>query len=145
MFKTAYIDLGGPTPTPVLVINGVYTTDEYVKIPDCIQDGAFEKKVKRLGYIEEKTVDTRSDYERWQDEYFHAYYPTASIKEVEVELPPCVKRIFIPHTIDAISRQAFKKLKDVTFEIDEKNYTYAVKGGKIVNKLSGDVIWPFDN
>ncbi|MBO7169647.1 MAG: hypothetical protein J6W28_00545, partial [Clostridia bacterium] len=116
----------------------------FVEIPDYIQDGAHMERVKRLGYIEVKTVDTRSDYERWKDEYYYSYYPTPSLCEVEVEVPSCVKKIFIPKTIEAISRYAFKNLKDVTFEIDEKNYNYTVKDGKIVNKNSGDVIWPFD-
>ena len=144
MFKTTYVNLGGPTPNMTLVINGIDTKEECVEIPAYMQDGVHTEIVKRIGYVEEKTEDTRSDYERWQDEYFHAYYPTPSLSEVEVAVSPCVKKIFIPHTIEAISRYAFKNLKDVVFEIDEKNFRYAVQGGRIVDKISGDVIWPFD-
>lgn len=73
MFKTTYVDLGGPTPNMALVINGIDTKEEYVEIPAYIKVGRYNERVKRLGYIEVKTADTRSDYEKWQDEYFHAY------------------------------------------------------------------------
>lgn len=144
MFKTTYVDLGGPTPNLSLVINGVETKEEYVAFPAFIKTGRYDERVKRIGFLEVKKKDTRSDYERWQDEYYHAYYPTPTIIEIEVKVPTCVKKIFIPNTIEAISKQAFKNLKDVTFEIDEKNYRYAMKDGKIVDKHSGEVIWPYE-
>lgn len=56
-----------------------------------------------------------------------------------------MKKIFIPDTIEAISRYAFKNLKDVVFEIAETSFRYAVRDGKIVDKHSGEVICPFED
>ena len=143
MFKIDRVNLGGPTPNIAHVINGIETTEEVVTIPVYIQDGYTSETVKRIGYLEIKTEDTRSDYERWKDEYYYSYYPTPTIVEVEVSVSPCVKKIIIPHSVEQISKRAFQYLKDVIFEIDENNYNYKVEKGAIVHKHTGEVIWPY--
>ena len=143
MFKIDGINLGGPTPNIALVINEINSNEEYVKLPEYGNARGTFNSIRRIGYIEVKTEDTRSDYERWKDEYYYSYYPTPSIVEVEVPVSANVKKIFIPYTVEKISKLAFKNLKNVVFEIDEKNYCYKISDGKIVDKHSSEVIWPY--
>ncbi len=140
-FKIIEINLGGPSSTRTLVINEINSENECVRLPDFVNIGNYANTIRRLGYLEVQTKDTRSDYERWKDEYYYSYYPTPSIIETEVVVSPNVKKIFIPYCIEKISKLAFKNLKNVTFEIDEKNYNYKISDGKIVDKHSGEVIW----
>lgn len=140
MLKIDVIDLGGPTPCNVYSVNGIESVEERVVLPCYFSQ--FNHRLSRIGYKEVKVVDTRSDYERWQDEYYHAYYPTASVVEVEVPVSPCVKTIFISRTIEKISKKAFQNLKGVTFEIDPDNACFQIVDNKIVEKDTGKVIWP---
>ena len=122
----------------------INSDEEYVKLPthkDAPEKGIV---ITHLGYEQEEYVDTRSDYERWKDEYFYSYYPTRSGQAVEVKVSPNIKKIFIPHTITNISKLAFKSVKDMIFEIDENNKYYKVEDNKIIELSSGNVIWPYN-
>ena len=121
-------------------ITEILSEKEYVILPE---RDKYNDLITHIGFAQAKTVDTRSDAERWQDEYYHSYYPTPSLQAVEVSVSPSVKRIFIPKTVMRISTLAFKSLTDICFEIDEDNGVYKVEDNKIVKKDSGEVIWPY--
>ncbi len=140
MLKIDVIDLGGPTPCNVYVVNAIETNQERVVLPCYFTQ--YNHRVSRIGFEEVKVVDTRSDYEKWYDAYHYSYYPTSSVREVEVPVSSCVKTIFISRTIEKISKKAFKNLKGVTFEIDPDNTCYEIVDNKIVEKGTGNVVWP---
>ena len=143
MFKFNEVDLGGPTPNNQISVNEINATCESIEIPTFYKDGTFSQSVRYIGYKSERQEDTRSDYEKWKDEYYYNYYPTPSLIEVEVPVSKSVKKIFIPYTIENISKQAFKNLTGVEFEIAEKNYNYKVEDDKIINKHTLEVVWPY--
>ena len=137
------IDLGGPTPNLALSVAKIESDEEVVTIPKnaCVNNDSLW--VRRIGFIETVTVDNRSDYERWKDEYYYNYYPTPSLNAVEVPVSKSVKKIIISAEVEKISTMAFKNLKDVVFEIDKYNSHYEIKDGKIVEKKTGNIIWPY--
>lgn len=142
MFKINKVDLGGPTPNIQLSINEINTDAEYVEIPLYTKYDMSNEFIRYMGYISIPPEDNRSDYEKWKDEYYYSYYPTPSLVEVEVKVSPSVKKIFIPYTLEHISKSAFKNLTGVEFVIDDRNYNYKVEDGKIVHKHTNEVIWP---
>ena len=142
MFKFNEVNLGGPTPNIQISINEINTTNEVVEIPVLCKERS-NNTIRYIGYKEVKTKDTRSDYERWKDEYYYSYYPTPTIIEVEVPVSKNVKKIIIPYSIENISKKAFKNVAQVEFIIDENNYNYKISEGKIIHKHTGEIIWPY--
>ena len=144
MIKIEYnkIDLGGPTPNLAFSVAKIESDEEVVTIPKnaCVDNDSLW--VRRIGFIKTVTVDNRSDYEKWKDEYYYNYYPTPSLNAVEVPVSKSVKKIIISGEVEKISTMAFKNLKDVVFEIDQNNRYYEIKDGKIVEKKTGEIIWP---
>ena len=140
MHKIVNIYVGALHIDTVYSIIEINSEETCVTLPSQFKPGST---LTHIGYEQDSYVDTRSEYERWKDEYEHSYYPTRSAVATEVSVSPNVKKIVIPHTIEHISRLAFKNLRDVEFEIDENNPYYQVIDGKIVKKSSGEVIWPY--
>jgi len=143
MFKIVSIMLGAHSVYHVYSLTEIHTEEEYVILPANNDAAGPDYPVTYVGYVQEKYVDTRTEEERWRDEYDHSYYPEHCATPVEVAVPPCVKRIRIPHTVRKISKQAFKRLTDVVFEIDERNQNYKIEDNKIIDTFSGEVIWPY--
>ena len=143
MHKIVPIMVGARHVSTVYSITEINSEDEYVSLPTNSDEHGKGATITHIGFSQDSYVDTRSDYERWKDEYYYSYYPTRSEVAVEVSVSPNIKKIFIPHTITQISKLAFKNIKDIQFEIDENNPDYKVVDNKIIEKSSGNVIWPY--
>ena len=142
MHKIIAFYVGALSVETVYSINEINSDQEYVKLPTHKDEEWRGMVITRIGFEQEK--DTRSEYERWKDEYYHSYYPNLTGVGVEVKVSPNIKKIFIPHTITQISGVAFKDIKDMQFEIDENNKYYKVEDNKIIEISSGRVIWPYN-
>ena len=140
MFKIVSIMEGALAINTVYSITEINSDEEYVKLPIEKYPGS---PITHIGYEQDDYVDTRSDYERWKDEYYHSYYPMRSASPTEVSVSAAVKKIFIPHTVTHISNLAFKNVSNIEFEIDENNKNYKLEDNKIIDISSGEVIWPY--
>lgn len=139
MHKIVAIYIGALHIDTVYSITEIHSDEECVILPS----HKGNTPITHLGFEQDSYKDTRSDYERWKDEYYYNYYPTRYEVAVEVSVPPNVKKIVIPATVTHISKSAFQNVTDMVFEIDEKNEVYTVSDNKIIEKGSGEVIWPY--
>ena len=138
MCKIVCIYIGARFVETVYSVVEINSEKEQVEIPTLYRGGT----VTRIGFKQMETKDHRSDYEKWKDEYYYSYYPTMSDVAVEVAISPNIKKIFIPNTITHISKLAFSKVKDITFEIDKDNKNYKIEDDKIIEISTGATIWP---
>ena len=139
MHKIVSILIGERVFETAYSINEIISDEEVVVLPDRKERGGA---ITMIGF--EQNEDTRSEYERWYDAYYYSYYPSKYAVATEVVISENIKKIVIPHTVTDISCTAFKNVKDIIFEIDEKNESYKIQDNKIIEISSGKVIWPCD-
>lgn len=127
----------------VYVINAIESESEEVVLPVYRNsiDYNFSNGSLRITHIGYKTVeDTRSDFERLQDDYRFYVFPIYLV-EKEVYVSPNIKKIVISKYITDISEKAFRNVKGLTFIIEEGNEVFEIKEGKLINKTTNKVIY----
>ena len=78
-------------------------------------------------------------YERWHDwhhpsqgcEYIKPHY---GYKSTRVNVPPHVKKIVLPATVQGVPSTFFVKHSDLVYEVDENNPVLTVEDNRIVRK-----------
>ena len=143
MLKVIPIKIGAQFTKTVYSVVEICSDGESAVLPAEYDMGGYTVQITYIGYKQYEKEDTRSEYEKWYDAYFYSYYMTESETETEVLVSPNVRRIILPHTVKHISKSAFKSLRDMVFEVDEKNEVYTVEDGKLVEIATGDIIWPY--
>ena len=127
----------------IYVVNGIDADGDTAIIPATrtvrhLQD-YVKHTITHIGY--QLAPDTRTERERFEDEYRFYVPQTNSLKGIEVTVSENVKKIVIPETIANISKEAFKNVRGLTFEIDGTNEIFEFKDGKLINKETNGIIY----
>ena len=125
----------------IYVINEIESENEIVKLPKAYKD-YLNIKVYPVTHVGIKyRPDTRTEDERWEDEY-RGYRPqTNSFIGREVKISPNVKQIIVPPTVRWISDEAFANTRGLTFVFEEENERYEFVDDCLYDKKEKRVIY----
>ncbi len=123
------------TPDVYVVLTSIdYSPEDTVlTIPSHFPE--WEEPLTHIGYSEH----FEEGYEKWVDwhhpskgcEYVPARY---DLRDINLKIPPYIKKIVIPETVRRISDTAFADAVDVVFEVHPDNPYYEVVDNKITIK-----------
>ena len=141
--KFKLLTINNITLKNICVLNEIISRDEVVIIPKTYTYQNLRDivtiNVTHIGYKIRR--DDRTERERLEDDYRFYCPETNSLDGVEVPVSKNVKKIVISSSIKQISKDAFKNLTGVTFEVDEDNANFKVADGKLINKETGEILY----